>query len=248
MKKKIKMNKQLIISAVLAFFASYSMAQSAFEGFYGQVGTGYEDNSFSSINTSFVNTTLGNVYGSGSAGSQNASGTPLVIGAGYFHSIQDSYLLGFGIDYSPLSMQSGNFATYSTNNLGDSSPINNMSYKASNRFNAYLMPAYAFDADKMGYLKLGYSTQNLQYTQGSDSVSRLDSGFTSSKSISGYVLGLGYKQMIASGIYGFAEGNYYSYGKSTLNGNGLASSRNIAMSSTASVSAYNFLIGLGYKF
>ena len=240
------------LAAVLALVSGSAMAAD-FTGFYGQVGTGYEKNNFSNISTNFVNADAGGFSGRGSAANQSTSGAPLVIGAGYFHLLKDEYLLGFGVDYSPLSKQSGSFSSITTNDDGVTFPINNMSYKVSNRLNAYLMPAYAFDEDKLGYLKLGYSIQKLQYTQGADSGTDINSGYTASKNVSGYVLGLGYKQIITGGIYGYVEGNYYSYGKSTLNGNATAGGsigavQNIAMSSTASISAYNFLVGVGYKF
>ena len=245
--------KKLIILVAAALVAGSAMAQSAFKGFYGQIGTGYETNNFSSISDSFVNTDAGGFSGRGSSPSQSPSGMPVVIGAGYFHLVNDEYLFGFGLDYSPLSMQSGNFIGTTTNDANGTFQFGGKSYKASNRLNVYVMPGYAFAEDKLGYLKLGYSTQSLQYSQGADALVDFNSGFTASKNISGYVLGLGYKQIIANGIYGFVEGNYYSYGKTTFNGNGTAGASlgipaNISLSSTVSTSAYNFLIGIGYKF
>lgn len=248
------MKIKLLTAALTILVANSAIAQSAFEGFYGQFGTGYEKSNFSSIATSFLNATYEPVLsGIGTAPSQSASGAPLVIGVGYFHLVQDKYMLGFGVDYSPLSMQSGNFSSTTTNDVDETFQIGGMSYKTSNRLNVFIMPGYAFDEDKLGYLKVGYSTQRLQYIQGPDPLTNLDSGFTASKNVSGYALGLGYKQIITGGIYGFAEGNYYSYGKTTLNGNASAgaisgSPQIVSMSSTSSVSAYNFLVGIGYKF
>ena len=58
--------------------------------------------------------------------------------------------------------------------------------------------------------------------------------------LAGYSLGLGYKQIISGGLYGFAEGNYLSYPNKSI---------------TDAVGTYNvnansmsFLVGVGYKF
>ncbi|GBL40488.1 hypothetical protein EMGBD2_17460 [Nitrospirota bacterium] len=112
------------------------------------------------------------------------------------------------------------------------------------------MPAYAFDADKLGYVKIGYSVQSLQHAQPSDSIVDLAKGFSTAKVIHGYVVGVGYKQIMTRGIYGFVEGNYTAYGKHTLHGTGFKSGGDpVAFSaSNLGVSAYNVLVGLGYTF
>ena len=69
--------------------------------------------------------------------------------------------------------------------------------------------------------------------------------------MSGYIVGLGYKQIIQGGLYGFAEANYMGYGdisgsvtQSYTDGTpGTFTSR-----TSASLNAYNLLIGVGYKF
>lgn len=133
---------------------------------------------------------------------------------------------------------------------GSGFPVEKMSYEISNRINISLMPAYAFDKDKLGYLKLGYSMAQLKYTQGAPEPSGITTGFSSSQNISGYILGLGYKQTIYKGFYGFAEGNYISYSKSTVSGTmGVFNlPPDYRFSSNPSLTTYNFLVGVGYKF
>ena len=69
---------------------------------------------------------------------------------------------------------------------------------------------------------------------------------TQSKTVSGYVLGLGYKQIIAGGLYGYAEGNYMSYAKPSFS---IASTAlGSTFSSNPSFNSYQLLVGVGYKF
>lgn len=82
-----------------------------------------------------------------------------------------------------------------------------------------------------------------------DQTVQVDKGYSTAKVIHGYVVGVGYKQIMTRGIYGFVEGNYTAYGKQTLHGTGFASGFPIAFSaSNLGVSAYNVLVGLGYTF
>lgn len=238
-----------VVSSAMA--ESSDLRSSAFEGFYGQVGTGYEQNRFSSLSHSWVNT-IDNVGGRvGAADGQKASGMPLSMGVGYFHRLHEAYLLGVGVDYAPLVQQSANFKTTSMS-PESSFQFNGASYKTSHRVNAYLMPAYAFDADKLGYVKIGWSVQQIQHAQPSDDAQGLRNGYSTAKVIHGYVVGVGYKQIMTGGIYGFVEGNYTAYGKHTLHGtgfNGDPTPSPIAFSaSNLGVSAYNVLVGLGYTF
>ena len=81
------------------------MAQSAFQGFYGQLGTGYESNSLSSLNsnatvTPVVPNAFATTFPTVTTGNQTASGMPLVAGVGYNYAISNSWLIGIGGDYS----------------------------------------------------------------------------------------------------------------------------------------------------
>ena len=71
--------------------------------------------------------------------------------------------------------------------------------------------------------------------------------------MAGYSLGLGYKQMIKNGWYGFGEFNYANYGSLNRSINGtLVNPAGLrvpaTLSSTVSASSSNLLIGIGYQF
>jgi outer membrane immunogenic protein len=239
--------KKLLFLIATTLITTTASAQSAFEGFYGQIATGYESNNFSSISIPWT-ASIGS--GGGSASNQSSSGAPLVLGLGYNYAVAEKYLIGVGADYSAISQSTGNFSWKATQNgamLGTS--LNSVSYKVTNRLNIFVTPSYVLSANSLIYLKAGYSLAQLQYSQGADSALNFTNSSSASKNINGYILGLGYKQMIAQGFYGFAEGNYMAYGNSTFSvTNATGGASPTTTSPSQSVSAYNFLIGIGYKF
>ena len=113
--------------------------------------------------------------------------------------------------------------------------------------NLFVTPSYVLSKDRLVYLKAGYSMQQLQYSQGVDSVTGITSGSTSSKNVNGYILGLGYKQMFMDGFYGFAEANYMAYGKTSISTT-FISGGSLTATSNPNLSTYNLLVGVGYKF
>ncbi len=237
----MKSAKLLVALAASGLVATSAFAQkSAFEGFYGQIATGYETNNVQSSTTSFALNPggAGPVYSNPSV---NFSNAPLIAGLGYTFSLTNQFTLGLGADYSFITGKSGNFT--STSASPDTEP-NVGYYKVSNRTNVYLTPGYVIDKDKLAYLKAGYSTQKLEGFSADGNTS------TGSANVSGYIVGLGYKQMITSGLYGFGEVNYMSYSKANISSSGRCDSYcNTYTASTSSGStAYNILVGLGYKF
>jgi opacity protein-like surface antigen len=242
------MKIKLLVAAAATVVASSAMAQSAFQGFYGQIGTGYESNEFGSTNSKGTQTGItGDTWNSGN---QNASGLPLVIGLGYNYSVAPKWLLGLGVDYSALSQETSTYrSTYST---FASTYISGSKLQASNRINIFATPGYVIDKDKLVYLKAGYSmvtiknTNATYYTDGADASQNgpISLG-TQSKTVGGYVVGLGYKQMITAGFYGFAEANYMSYSKPSF---AATTSSAYTLSSNPSLNSFQALIGVGYKF
>lgn len=257
------MKKKLLVATIASLIGGTAMAQSAFEGFYGQIATGYESNEVSNISGTgtesvpgFSPTTLG--Y---SASSQTFGNAPLVLGLGYNFSVAPKWLLGIGVDYSAISQTSSQFSTTVTGyNFGVTGT--GASVKVGNRFNIFVAPGYEIDKDKLVYLKAGYSsvdaTSNAPtgaciegFGCGSNAALSQTTSASQTKTMSGYVIGLGYKQMIAKGFYGFAEANYMNYGKATFNSSVAytdAGGGGNVSSISANLSSYQVLVGIGYKF
>jgi hypothetical protein len=233
------MKIKLLVAAAATVVASSAMAQSAFEGFYGQIATGYESNSITGLNSPYTVTfTGGSSSGTSSAANQKASGMPLVLGLGYTFAVSGPWLVGLGADYSAISQKTG---TYSSNTATGNQ------IEISNRYNIFVTPSYAIDKDKLAYLKAGYSSVQSKATTPAQSN---DPSLSNTTNASGYIVGLGYKQIITGGFYGFAEGNYMSYASTSSNVSWRATNNaySASVNQTGASNAYTLLVGVGYKF
>lgn len=237
------MKIKLLVAAAATVLASSAMAQSAFQGFYGQISTGYENNSASSLNYTGADATSNDNWNSGN---QSFGGVPLVVGLGYNFSVAPKWLVGLGVDYSVLNQKS---STYNSTVPGVS--LYNSTLQVSNRLNIFVAPGYEIDKDKLVYLKAGYSSVSIKqqtptsyaWADGSSAGPLLSTNSTSTQG--GYVVGLGYKQIITGGLYGFAEGNYMSYGKPSFSA---TQTDGYKLTSNPSINSYQLLVGVGYKF
>jgi len=223
------MSKKLLIAAAAVAISSGAMAQSAFEGFYGQLGVGYENNSFASktVSASDGNNAV-------SAPSQSAGGFSGAVGLGYNYAVAPNLVLGLGVDYNPLSVKSGQ------NAIGNGVAGANTTTQASNRYNIFVTPGYQFGADKLGYIKLGYSAEQLKAQ---------NSGIQSASgtaTASGFIVGLGYKQLIDKNIYVFGEANYMTYSNTKIGIGSTNTGASLGVNTTPST--YQALVGIGYKF
>lgn len=225
------MKTKLLVAVASTVLATSAMAQSAFEGAYGQLGIGFDNNTTSSSNIT--------VNGGAPFSAPGASGGSFagVVGLGYNFAVSKQFLMGIGADYGFIN--SGKF-------YGSNADIQNAGFQVTNRYNLFVTPGYIIDKDKLAYLKVGYSNQNVKVFDGaSDSATQ---GQTIAQgNASGYVLGLGYKQMIAGGFYGFGEANYYNYGGVPSTSKTL-SDGNVVTNYNPKSNAYQFLVGVGYKF
>lgn len=260
--------------AVVGLTAFNAQAQSAFAGFYGQVSTGYESNQLGSLSSASTLTPYANSDANYTASSQSFGGAPLVLGAGYYWQANEKWLLGVGADYSALTQTSSNISIGNATNASGSTSIasgqnptfNGATLQLSNRFNLFLSPGYVIDKDKLIYLKAGYSQVSTQYNRpttltrtvngASITIPATNGNQTSNQG--GFLIGLGYKQVITSGLYGFVEGNYMSYSApsytftsvnatNTSTGASTSSTRTVS-NNFASLNTYQMLIGLGYAF
>jgi outer membrane immunogenic protein len=249
-------------------------AQSAFAGFYGQVSTGYEGNQLGTADVTIRNTPNINTDHDITAPSQNFGSAPLVLGVGYYWQASEKWLIGVGADYSTLTQTGPSFTTSFRNAAGSTSiapgevtTSDGDSRNLSNRFNLFITPAYAIDKDKLVYLKAGYSQVSIEYNRTSSVTRTINgvstkypaSGGSQTDNYGGFIVGLGYKQIITGGLYGFAEGNYMSYGSPGYSYNPVLQPSNTARGVTpagtrvvntniSSFNSYQLLVGVGYAF
>jgi len=227
--------KLLILTALFtASFTAYGQS-SQFIGAYGQIGVGYQ-----SASPSFSNSSLsaGGQTLTPSISATNATGFTGAISAGYNFQIAPQFLLGLGLDFNPIATPNAT-ATASYKGV-QGSYSQSASVHINNSLNLFVMPGIAIDPSKLLYGKVGYSAA---------SANGIDTDFY----MAGYSLGLGYKQMIKNGWYGFGEFNYANYGSLNRSINGtLVNPAGLrvpaTLSSTVSASSSNLLIGIGYQF
>ena len=226
---------------ILSAVNSICNAQSRFEGFYGQVGAGYESTGFSILNV--VDTLPASSYPPNGVSIprpnpviNNSTGFAGTMTLGYTYALTNQFLLGIGAEYSPFSQ--------STQNITDAGVMGTIAMTKS--WNLFISPGYAIDDDKAIYTKLGYSRAKIT---NSDTAS----GNQTSTLLSGYSLGLGYKQFFAGEWYGFVETNFTAYRNYEISAPELFSYDHVAYTTgtnNKSIGAYssNALLGIGYKF
>lgn len=227
----------LVAGSVLALAATGAFAQSSFEGFYGQAGIGYEMVSPSLSYGNLNVTNNGSPYASLPFASSvsNANSFAGTVTVGYNFVVTKDFLLGVGAEYSPIAGSKANFS-------GSNSVIGTYSgqYNKENSYNIFLSPATPVGKDGLLYGKVGYTGASVK--------SQVEGGTSSSATLSGYSLGLGYKQFISGGLYGFGEVNYASYGNKTSSESASIGTYALSQTSTFSANVTNFLVGVGYKF
>lgn len=233
------MKINFFLVAISSLIASTAMAQSAFEGFYGQIGIGYNDilPKADNVSATIMNGPYAGTYSRTStldSTSQFTGGISL----GYMAAISNNFYLGLGVDYSIIT--GGDNEVVTVGATGNLNSTYKSAYKVLNNLNIFLSPAYAIDKDKLIYGKVGYSQ--------SESDFKFAGAESPIHTATGYVLGLGYKQFIKGGWYGFAEGNYFFYDSKKYSFSGVGPLGSFTATQDVRLNGFNLLVGVGYKF
>lgn len=227
-----------LVLAMAGVFATNASAQSAktnpWEGFYAEAAVGY------GVFTPTINNAnlapLG--YPAGTkvpvSTQQNDLGSGKnKIGLGYTYGINDKYTLGLAASYSlgASSAANGSFWTASTVN----SPTW-FKYQIKDVWSVTVNPGYVIDKDKLAYAKVGMTGNTMGINGGTANYQTVN--FT------GYVLGLGYKQLVTKSVYFLGEVNYA--GISTKSAT-IQTSRG-PLTGNVGGSGVDVMVGVGYKF
>ena len=252
-----------LVLAMAGVFASSANAQSAktnpWEGAYGQLGVGFgiftpKIGSGTAVTPTGLPAATGypsSVSQGASASSINNVNTGLVnLAAGYNFGINETWVLGLAGTYYPgaSSSATGNLSvapTTLTNRNGNAAynvavpgGSSTATYNVKNLYSIVFTPGYAIDKDRLAYAKIGYTGATIGL-----------SGPTlayQTTNLTGYSLGLGYKQMITSSMYAFGEFNYASYGNKTISATLTTGTQLQGM--TVSGVGTDVLVGVGYRF
>lgn len=232
-----KLTSLLALAGVATFSSMQVNAQSKFEGFYGQVGIGYETVaptlSYGNVNITNNGTPVTSLPISSSISNSNSfAGT---VTAGYNFTVTKDFLLGIGAEYSPIAGSKANFS-------GSNATIGtvNGQWNKENSYNIFLSPATPIGSDGLLYGKVGYTGATVK--------SQYNGGSSVNANLTGYSLGIGYKQIITGGLYGFGEVNYASYSNYNYNDSATSGTYRATQTTTVSANAMNLMVGLGYKF
>ena len=223
--------------AMMGVLGTSANAQSsktnAWEGFYGEAAVGY-----AAFSPTVNNATLAlpsPPYPAGTTAPVSTSTNTLntatnKLGVGYNYGINDKYLIGIAASYS-LGASSAADGTFSVG--GQTKPFQ---YQLKNIWSVTLNPGYAIDKDSLVYGKVGV-TGNTMGINGPTAAYQ-------TQSFTGYVLGLGYKQMITQSIYLLGEVNYASLSSKTAT---LATSSG-PITANLGGSGMDIIVGAGYRF
>ncbi len=235
--KKLRLYTVLAASIAAASIGSAQAQSTTFDGFFGQVGIGYESVapslSYGNINITNNGSPVASLPISSSVSNSNSfAGT---VAVGYNFAITKDFLLGLGAEYSPIAGSKANFS-------GSNSTIGTVSgqYNKENSYNIFLSPATPIGKDGLLYGKVGYTGASIK--------SQYNGGSSATNNLTGYSLGIGYKQFITAGLYGFGEVNYASYSNLSFNDSATSGTYRATQTTTISANAMNLLVGLGYKF
>ena len=247
--KKVKISA--LVLAMAGVFATSVNAQSAkknaWEGAYGQIGVGFGIFTPSISNgTPTYPAPYSRVPATMSTSNLNNVNTGLAnIALGYNFGINESYVLGIAASYYPGA------STSATGQLtvGTSVPPYSLSprlnqtqtatYNVKNLYSIVLTPGYVIDKDRLAYAKVGYTGATI-------GLSSADVPYNTTN-LTGYTLGLGYKQMVTSSIFAFGEVNYASYGNktaSTITASSGTTYSGVGVKGTGT----DILVGVGYRF
>ena len=158
----------------------------------------------------------------------NPAGAAVNLGLEYIASINDQYTLGLGVDTNLLASNSGEL-----NVTVNGVKVQSGKTKVSNSYSLFVSPGIAVNNETLIYSKLGY----VQMTTKTDFD---DGGNLPSSALTGYSLGLGFKQLMGKNTFLFGEFNYI-----TLQSKDGASDGNTYKTGG---SAMNGAVGIGYKF
>jgi len=215
----------VLVSLILGLgHATQTHASANFDGFFADFGFGYREvNSATSSSLSVNGTPIPSSLSSG-----QPSNTVSVFTLGYNLPIYSAFKLGIGANISPASGQAQQVQVQTRNQV-----VSLPGIKPLYSYGFFLTPSIAI-GDGLAYLKAGTLTQV--------------NNSNTSPNFNGYLLGVGYKQLITQSIYLFGEADYASYTAQTSSRASISSGRSINASVTTKPQGSRYLIGIGYHF
>jgi len=181
-------------------------------------------------------------YGNVAATANNVNTATANISAGYNWGITSDYVLGLRATLytGASSSATGNMVVTSSGGLAPVGTVlntANVQYNVKNLYSVVLTPGYAIDKDRLVYAKVGYTAATIGLNGPTLAYSTVG--------LSGYALGLGYKQMITGSLYMLGEFNYAGFSNKTAT---VTNTSGVNITAPFGGSGMDFLVGVGYRF
>lgn len=214
-----------LVSLILGFgYTAQTHANTNFDGFFADFGVGYREvNSGMSSSLSINGTPIPSTLSSG-----QPANIVSVFTLGYNLPIDSVFKLGIGANISPASGQAQQTEVQARNQV-----VSLPGIKPLYNYGFFLAPSVVI-GDGLAYLKLGTQTQV--------------NNSNTSPNFNGYLLGVGYKQLLTQSVYLFGEANYGAYAAQTSGRTISSSGRSINASVTTKPQGSRYLVGVGYQF
>ena len=229
-----------LVLALTAAFATSAHAQSAkvnpWEGFYAEAAVGWAQFNPTINNASIQSTALRGRTLPVTTQQDNLSSGKNKIGLGYTYGINDRYTLGIAASYSLGASSAANGSFYATLPSGANTSPTWFKYQIKDVWSVTVNPGYVIDKDKLAYAKVGMTGNTMGINGGTANYQTVN--FT------GYVLGLGYKQLVTKSIYVLGEVNYAGISSKTAT----IQTNNGPLTGNVGGSGADVMVGVGYKF
>ena len=223
-----------LVLAMAAVCATSANAQSAktnpWEGFYAEAAVGWAQFN-PTISSASIQTARGTLPVT--TQQDNLSSGINKIGLGYTFGIDDKYTLGIAASYSLGASSAANGSFWVS---GAPSTAKWFKYQIKDVWSVTLNPGYAIDKDKLAYAKVGMTGNTMGINGQTANYQTVN--FT------GYVLGLGYKQLVTKSIYVLGEVNYAGISSKTAT----IQTSSGPLTGNVGGSGVDVMVGLGYKF
>ena len=203
---------------------------SRFQGFYFNLDLGAQSHS---VTSTYTTSGTGAATNSTTLTGNDSNGMSIVMDGGFMTMVVDRFLVGAGFAYET---QATDPASYSGSIASNAVAADK--YNETGNFAIYISPGYAYDDEtlfygKGGFAQANYLTSTLRNT---------------TKTVSGFMVGVGAKHFLTNKVYGLIEGNYFNYkAVSATNTNAVGTTINTSTGDD-NFSAYNFLFGVGFRF
>jgi len=241
-KLKFKMIKKYLLVILLPSVIVSAKAESLFDGFYEQIGVGFNKTNFN-LSTTPLSVSTNNFATTASIGnSTNISGA---FTAGYLKKIKDNFLLGLSVDAHPFESPSTAYGVSIATRPSASTVVG--SFQNQSNFTISLIPAIEISPNALAYLKLGYVWGSVQKNYTVTTPASINT-VNQSVNLSGTAIGVGYKRFISDQMYGFTEMNYVHKNDFTQQNTVTIANTTANYSATSGGYYVNALIGLGYQF